>query len=621
MTNRTMTIHRDEVGVSVPLKWTCPVTDWLLVKFWERLLSLICRCLLRDCHWLAGGHGWRSGNQALIGGRCSDMSVARDAILSKRRDGSFYAAYPGCDWQREALERALCLIGWGRAVKCSLLVVLQAVRNMFWSVSELRNPEWLRSNVETTPAANGCMRTAEVCVCGDLRNMFWSVSEYGILSCSVKCGNDTSSQWMYENSRVICKTVLSVSDYGILSGSVKCGNDTSSQWMYEKQSVVYVETCSGPCRSYGILSGSVKCGNDTSSQWMYENSRAVSKRHAPWLILEGLLPMGQGARNEILDKEEHHSGGKTGNASASPVIVLSMKYGPMKQSPMKYGPMKQSPMKHGPMKQSPMKYGPTKQSPMKYGPMKQSPMKYGPMKQSPMKYMKYGPMKQSPMKYGPMKQSPMKYGPMKQSPMKYGPMKQSPMKYGPMKQSPMKYGPMKQSPMKHGPMKQSPTIPHHTFTSHAVNLLASHQGDPGSIPGRVTPDLRMGASCQTIPLIDWPSRGSPVYLALSFRSCSVLTSITLIGSLDLDVKRRPNLFTHIETSESIQASVTEAVADNCFDGDNHRNNEYQTGRVFSRALSKENREELSSTSLHWLDFGRTASSSVFFSADLAAFVP
>ncbi|KAJ8867034.1 hypothetical protein PR048_032896 [Dryococelus australis] len=72
-----------------------------------------------------------------------------------------------------------------------------------------------------------------------------------------------------------------------------------------------------------------------------------------------------------------------------------------------------------------------------------------------------------------------------------------------------------------------------------VSLLASHQGDPGSIPGRVTPDFRMWESCQTMPLASRYSRGSPVSPPFS-----IITSITLIGSQDLDDKSRPNLFTH-----------------------------------------------------------------------------
>ncbi|KAJ8871827.1 hypothetical protein PR048_028167 [Dryococelus australis] len=55
----------------------------------------------------------------------------------------------------------------------------------------------------------------------------------------------------------------------------------------------------------------------------------------------------------------------------------------------------------------------------------------------------------------------------------------------------------------------------------AVSLLASHQGDPGSIPGRVNPDFRMWESCRTMPLVGGFSRGSPVSPGLSFRRCSI----------------------------------------------------------------------------------------------------
>ncbi|KAJ8885672.1 hypothetical protein PR048_011870 [Dryococelus australis] len=54
----------------------------------------------------------------------------------------------------------------------------------------------------------------------------------------------------------------------------------------------------------------------------------------------------------------------------------------------------------------------------------------------------------------------------------------------------------------------------------AVNLLASHQGYPGSIPGRATPDFRMWELCWVMPMVGGLSWGSP-----------------------LDVKSRRSLFT------------------------------------------------------------------------------
>ncbi|KAJ8896130.1 hypothetical protein PR048_001473 [Dryococelus australis] len=67
-----------------------------------------------------------------------------------------------------------------------------------------------------------------------------------------------------------------------------------------------------------------------------------------------------------------------------------------------------------------------------------------------------------------------------------------------------------------------------------VSLLASHQGDPGSIPDRATPYFLTWESCQTMSLVGVFSRGSPVSPAPPLRRCSILTSITLIGSQDID---------------------------------------------------------------------------------------
>ncbi|KAJ8887415.1 hypothetical protein PR048_013630 [Dryococelus australis] len=69
----------------------------------------------------------------------------------------------------------------------------------------------------------------------------------------------------------------------------------------------------------------------------------------------------------------------------------------------------------------------------------------------------------------------------------------------------------------------------------SVRPLASHQGDS---------DFRMWESCRMMPLVGGFSRGFPVSSSLSFQHCSIYTSIILIGSQDLDVKSRPNLFTH-----------------------------------------------------------------------------
>ncbi|KAJ8896300.1 hypothetical protein PR048_001644 [Dryococelus australis] len=83
----------------------------------------------------------------------------------------------------------------------------------------------------------------------------------------------------------------------------------------------------------------------------------------------------------------------------------------------------------------------------------------------------------------------------------------------------------------------------------AVSLLAFHQGDPGSIPGRVNPDFRMWESFGMMPLVGGFSRGSLISPAPSLRRCSILTSITLIGSQDLDVKSHANHYPFTRPSD------------------------------------------------------------------------
>ncbi|KAJ8896107.1 hypothetical protein PR048_001449 [Dryococelus australis] len=56
-------------------------------------------------------------------------------------------------------------------------------------------------------------------------------------------------------------------------------------------------------------------------------------------------------------------------------------------------------------------------------------------------------------------------------------------------------------------------------------LLASHQGELSSIPGRVAPDFsQVGIIPRTMPLLGGFSQGSPVSPALVFRRCSIFFS-------------------------------------------------------------------------------------------------
>ncbi|KAJ8874359.1 hypothetical protein PR048_025207 [Dryococelus australis] len=50
----------------------------------------------------------------------------------------------------------------------------------------------------------------------------------------------------------------------------------------------------------------------------------------------------------------------------------------------------------------------------------------------------------------------------------------------------------------------------------AVSVLASHQGDPGSMPGRITRDFRMWESCRTMPLVGGFYRGLSTLISITF---------------------------------------------------------------------------------------------------------
>ncbi|KAJ8885901.1 hypothetical protein PR048_012107 [Dryococelus australis] len=70
--------------------------------------------------------------------------------------------------------------------------------------------------------------------------------------------------------------------------------------------------------------------------------------------------------------------------------------------------------------------------------------------------------------------------------------------------------------------------------SHRVACSPPSKAIRVPIPGRVTPDFRRRESCRTVTLAGGFSRGSPVSCAFSFQTCSMLTSITLNGSLEPD---------------------------------------------------------------------------------------
>ncbi|KAJ8893762.1 hypothetical protein PR048_006362 [Dryococelus australis] len=72
--------------------------------------------------------------------------------------------------------------------------------------------------------------------------------------------------------------------------------------------------------------------------------------------------------------------------------------------------------------------------------------------------------------------------------------------------------------LKHSCLEQplGPALPHRLPGWYNL-LLTLHFlfRDPGSIPGRVTPDFRMWESCRTMPLVGGSSRGSPLSPAIS----------------------------------------------------------------------------------------------------------
>ncbi|KAJ8887837.1 hypothetical protein PR048_014055 [Dryococelus australis] len=89
------------------------------------------------------------------------------------------------------------------------------------------------------------------------------------------------------------------------------------------------------------------------------------------------------------------------------------------------------------------------------------------------------------------------------------------------------------------------------------------QSEPGSIPGRFTPDFCKFESCQTIPLIGGFTRGSPVPPPFHSSTVPYSPHFTLIVSQDIDVKSRPNLFTHFTNSFLECEAIHQGIATMC----------------------------------------------------------
>ncbi|KAJ8894325.1 hypothetical protein PR048_006945 [Dryococelus australis] len=90
---------------------------------------------------------------------------------------------------------------------------------------------------------------------------------------------------------------------------------------------------------------------------------------------------------------------------------------------------------------------------------------------------------------------------------------------------------------------EEPGHPDKRSPDQTVSLLASHQGEQGSISGRVTREFRKWKSCRIMPLVSGFSLGYPVPPALSFRRCStqspsLATDLHICSSAGVEYERQ-----------------------------------------------------------------------------------
>ncbi|KAJ8867406.1 hypothetical protein PR048_031207 [Dryococelus australis] len=102
------------------------------------------------------------------------------------------------------------------------------------------------------------------------------------------------------------------------------------------------------------------------------------------------------------------------------------------------------------------------------------------------------------------------------------------------------------------PRETMPRIPHFCWAVMDERLDCSPPTKANRVqpPAGSFPNYRMWESCRTMPLAGGFYRECHVSLALSLWRCSILSSLTFIGSQDLAVKSRPNLFTRFKYTTS-----------------------------------------------------------------------
>ncbi|KAJ8887165.1 hypothetical protein PR048_013380 [Dryococelus australis] len=135
--------------------------------------------------------------------------------------------------------------------------------------------------------------------------------------------------------------------------------------------------------------------------------------------------------------------------------------------------------------------------------------------------------------------------------------------------------------------KQRPTKDKLCTLTMAVRLTCSPPTKMNRVQysARSLLDFRRWELCWMMPLVNEFSRGTTIFPALSFRRCSILTSIALIGSHDIAVKIRP--ITSLTLSCSSLALTTGVMSD-CIMRSKVSMEHHQNARVVEMGDHREN---------------------------------